>query len=98
VDVGYGDSVTPPALPVDFPTLLAFPAPTVRAYGKETVVAEKLHAMVPLGMANSRMKDFFDIWFLCRGSRVLEKTGPADCGRRAERSAVLARGGWGLDP
>lgn len=66
VDVGYGDSVTPPALPIDFPTLLAFPAPTIRAYAKETVVAEKLHAMVSLGMANSRMKDFFDIWFLCR--------------------------------
>lgn len=66
VDVGYGDSVVPAAVPVDFPTLLAFPAPTIRAYAKETVVAEKLHAMVSLGTANSRMKDFFDLWFLCR--------------------------------
>jgi predicted nucleotidyltransferase component of viral defense system len=66
VDVGFGDSVTPPPLTIDFPTLLAFPAPTIRAYAKETTVAEKLHAMVSLGMANTRMKDFFDIWFLCR--------------------------------
>ena len=66
VDVGFGDSVTPAPTAIDFPTLLAFPAPTVRIYAKETVVAEKLHAMVSLGMANSRMKDFFDIWFLCR--------------------------------
>ncbi len=66
VDVGFGDSVIPPPLTIEFPTLLAFPAPTIRAYAKETTVAEKLHAMVSLGMANSRMKDFFDIWFLCR--------------------------------
>jgi predicted nucleotidyltransferase component of viral defense system len=66
VDVGFGDSVTPSPTKIQFPTLLAFPAPTIRAYAKETVVAEKLHAMVSLGMANSRMKDFFDIWFLCR--------------------------------
>lgn len=66
VDVGFGDSVTPPPLTIAFPTLLAFPAPTIRAYAKETTVAEKLHAMVSLGMANTRMKDFFDIWFLCR--------------------------------
>jgi methionyl-tRNA synthetase len=53
-------------LPIDFPTLLGFPAPIIRAYAKETVIAEKLHAMVSLGMANTRMKDFFDVWFLCR--------------------------------
>jgi hypothetical protein len=42
------------------------PAPTLRAYPKETVIAEKFHAMVTLGMANSRMKDLFDLWILCR--------------------------------
>jgi hypothetical protein len=46
---------------VDFPALLDFPAPRLRVYPRETVVAEKLEAMVQLGMANSRMKDFFDI-------------------------------------
>jgi hypothetical protein len=66
VDVGFGDSVTPPPTTIDFPTLLPFPSPIIRAYGRETVVAEKLHAMVDLGMTNTRMKDFFDVWFLCR--------------------------------
>jgi predicted nucleotidyltransferase component of viral defense system len=61
VDVGFGDAVTPEALVVEIPPLLDFPAPRLRAYPRETVVAEKLEAMVKLGMANSRMKDFYDI-------------------------------------
>jgi predicted nucleotidyltransferase component of viral defense system len=66
VDVGFGDSVTPEPQMMDFPTLLPGPAPRLRAYPREAVVAEKLHAMVNLGMTNTRMKDFFDLWFLCR--------------------------------
>lgn len=66
VDVAFGDAVTPAAELVELPTLLSMPAPTLRAYPKETVIAEKFHAMVTLGMANSRMKDFFDLWILCR--------------------------------
>ena len=46
--------------------LLDFPAPVLTAYAKETVVAEKLQAMVALGIVNSRMKDFYDIWVLAR--------------------------------
>lgn len=64
VDIGFGDAVVPPASEVVFPTMLAFPAPRLFAYRRETVVAEKFDAMVKLGIANSRMKDFFDIWFL----------------------------------
>jgi hypothetical protein len=67
VDVGFGDAVTPEALVVEIPPLLDFPAPRLRAYPRETVVAEKLEAMVKLGMANSRMKDFYDIAVLARG-------------------------------
>jgi predicted nucleotidyltransferase component of viral defense system len=63
-DIGFGDAVTPSPEEVTFPTLLGFPAPKMRAYPIYTVVAEKLEAMVSLGEANSRMKDFFDIWFL----------------------------------
>jgi predicted nucleotidyltransferase component of viral defense system len=66
VDVGFGDAITPEATVVDFPALLDFPAPRLRAYPRETVVAEKLDAMVQLGMANSRMKDFYDIAVLAR--------------------------------
>ena len=49
-----------------YPTILDFPAPRVRVYPRETVVAEKLQAMVALGMFNSRMKDFYDIWIMSR--------------------------------
>jgi predicted nucleotidyltransferase component of viral defense system len=66
VDIGYGDAVTPQAEDVVFPALLEFPAPRLRAYPRQTVVAEKLEAMVHLGVANSRMKDFFDLAFLAR--------------------------------
>lgn len=66
IDVGFGDAVTPNAKRMKFPTLLDHPAPLVRAYPLETVVAEKFQAMVSLGMANSRMKDFYDVWTLIR--------------------------------
>lgn len=66
VDIGFGDAVTPAPVVTDFPVLLASPAPRLRVYPRETVVAEKLEAMVQLGIANSRMKDFFDLQFLAR--------------------------------
>ena len=62
VDVGFGDAVTPEAQTVTFPTLLQdFQAPVLRVYPVYTVIAEKYHAMVMLGQANSRMKDFYDL-------------------------------------
>jgi predicted nucleotidyltransferase component of viral defense system len=64
VDCGFGDAITPDPVVTDFPTLLDFPAPQLRTYPKETVVAEKFEALVRLGMANSRMKDFYDLWSL----------------------------------
>jgi len=66
VDVGFGDAVTPAPLEVEFPGLLDFPTPRLRSYPIYTVVAEKLEAMVLLGEANSRMKDFYDLCFLSR--------------------------------
>ena len=66
VDVGFGDAVVPAPEELEFPTLLKFPAPKFNAYPKETVVAEKFEAIVKLGMANSRMKDFYDLWVLAQ--------------------------------
>lgn len=66
VDIGFGDSVEPGIAEIDLPVLLDFPAPHLRAYARETVIAEKFQAMVMLGRANSRMKDFYDIWLLSR--------------------------------
>lgn len=51
---------------IELPVLLDMPSPRLRAYPPETVIAEKLHAMVTLGLANSRMKDYYDVWMLLR--------------------------------
>jgi hypothetical protein len=64
VDVGFGDAVVPTAEWIDYPTLLDLPVPRVRAYTRYSVVSEKLEAIVSLGMVNSRMKDFYDLWVL----------------------------------
>jgi predicted nucleotidyltransferase component of viral defense system len=64
VDVGFGDAITPSPISVEFPALLSFPAPQVLSYPPETVVAEKFQAMVLLGMSNTRLKDFYDLWVL----------------------------------
>jgi len=66
IDVGFGDAIVPGPIDVEFPTLLGCPTPVLRAYSRETVTAEKFQAMVVLGMANSRMKDFYDVWVLCQ--------------------------------
>jgi hypothetical protein len=64
VDIGFGDTITPGPEKVSFPSMLGQEEAQLSAYSKETVIAEKLEAMVSLGEANSRMKDFYDIHFL----------------------------------
>jgi hypothetical protein len=64
IDIGFGDAITPGPQRIAYPSMLGFPTPTVTTYPRETVVAEKFQALVMLGMANSRMKDFFDLWVL----------------------------------
>jgi hypothetical protein len=67
IDVGYGDAVTPEPERVCFPVLLDDMAvPVMRAYPAYTVVAEKYHAIVTLGMVNTRFKDYFDLWVLAK--------------------------------
>nr|WP_296656262.1 nucleotidyl transferase AbiEii/AbiGii toxin family protein [Rhodoferax sp.] len=64
-NIGFGDAVTPAPPAIGYPVLLEeFPAPQLRAYPKYTVVAEKFHAVCLLGLANTRMKDCFDLWVL----------------------------------
>jgi len=64
IDVGFGDVIVPAVASVNYPALLEFPNPVLIAYPKETVIAEKVEALTTLGMLNSRMKDYFDIWLL----------------------------------
>ena len=66
IDVGFGDAITPEPVEIEYPALLEAPAPVLRAYPPETVVAEKLEAIVSLGVANSRMKDFYDLWMIAQ--------------------------------
>lgn len=68
IDIGFGDAIEPGLEELDYPVMLDEPAPHLRVYPPETVIAEKFQAIVALGQANSRMKDFFDVWLLLRES------------------------------
>lgn len=85
VDIGFGDAVEPQER--DLPVLLDLPAPRMRAYPPEAVIAEKFQAMVMLGRANSRMKDFYDIWVLARSTEFAGSVLP-----RAIRATFARRG------
>jgi len=64
VDIGFGDAVYPEPEFESFPVLLPMEPPVIRAYPREAAIAEKFNAMVALDIRNSRMKDFYDIWFM----------------------------------
>jgi predicted nucleotidyltransferase component of viral defense system len=64
IDIGFGDAVYPEPELASFPVLLPMEAPLIRAYPRESAIAEKFHAMVMLDIRNSRMKDFYDVWLM----------------------------------
>jgi predicted nucleotidyltransferase component of viral defense system len=66
IDVGFGDAVSPVPEIVAYPSTLGYPPARLRAYTRYSVVAEKFESMVQLGIADSRMKDFYDIWLMSR--------------------------------
>lgn len=66
IDVGYGDAISPGVVELKYPTLLGGPAPRLQAYPPETVVAEKFQALVSLGVVNTRLKDFYDLWLIAQ--------------------------------
>lgn len=91
VDIGFGDVVTPAPEQISYPVILDdLPAPQLRAYPKYTVVAEKFEALCKLGMANSRMKDYFDLWVLLRTGELNPKQ------LRSAIEATFARRGTAL--
>lgn len=74
MDIGCGDVVTPAPQELAFPALIdTVPQAEIKAYSLETVVAEKFHAMIVLSLANSRMKDFFDVYRILVTDRVNDK-------------------------
>ena len=72
VDVGFGDATITPDLTIEYPTLLDMPAANIRAYPPASVVAEKFHAIVTLGLVNSRMKDYYDLWAILNSQPIDE--------------------------
>jgi predicted nucleotidyltransferase component of viral defense system len=84
-DIGFGDAVTPKPRNIEYPTLLDSPAPKLKAYPLETVVAEKYQALIYLGMANSRMKDYYDLWVIAREFKF---DGPTLADRQAVQHAL----------
>jgi len=77
VDIGFGDSIYPKPKLIEYPVILDFPKPRLKGYPAESIVSEKFEAMVKLGLLNSRMKDFYDIWLMMRqfdfdGLRLVE--------------------------
>lgn len=77
VDVGFGDATIAPDLTIEYPTLLDMPAISIRAYPPASVVAEKFHAVVLLGLVNGRMKDYYDLWAILN-SQAIETSELAD--------------------
>ena len=86
IDIGFGDKVVPEPMEMVFPTLLDTDPPIILGYTPETVIAEKFEAALDLAELNSRMKDFYDIWFLCQvcafEGRILQEAIIATCKRR----------------
>jgi predicted nucleotidyltransferase component of viral defense system len=75
IDVGFGDIVVPMVQALEYPILLEdMQIPVIQAYSKETVIAEKFQAMIELSIANSRMKDFYDVYKLLAGNGFDENT------------------------
>jgi len=66
IDVAFGDIIYPKPKVIDYPVILDFPKPHLKGYPTESVISEKFETMVKLGLLNSRMKDFYDIWLMMR--------------------------------
>ncbi len=100
IDIGFGDAIHPGAQDVEYPPLLDGPAPSIRAYPVESVVAEKLHAIYHHGETNSRLKDFYDLYVLAQslsfeGERL---AGAIEATFRRRRTRITSDLPTGLTP
>ena len=91
IDIGFGDCVSPTATMAEFPPLLDAPAPRMRVYPKETAFAEKLQTIVARGLANSRLKDYLDLWVLSRSGIGEESLAKAIQSTFAHRGTAIPR-------
>ncbi|MDP3980561.1 MAG: nucleotidyl transferase AbiEii/AbiGii toxin family protein [Chlamydiota bacterium] len=77
IDIAFGDNIYPNPKTIEYPVILDYPKPKLKGYPAESIISEKFEAMIKLGLLNSRMKDFYDIWLMMRqfdfnGSRLVE--------------------------
>lgn len=70
LDIGFGDALADPGQTIDYPSILGMDRPNIRSYPPASVIAEKFQAVVALGLANGRMKDFYDLWALPRALEI----------------------------
>lgn len=70
IDIGFGDALADPARTMAYPSMLGMEEPEIRIYPPASVIAEKFQAMVALGAANGRMKDYFDLWAIPRALEI----------------------------
>jgi len=91
IDIGFGDCVSQTATMAEFPPLLDAPAPRMRVYPKETAFAEKLQTIVARGLANSRLKDYLDLWMLSRSGIGEESLAKAIQSTFAHRGTAIPR-------
>ena len=90
VDLGFGDALADPKFEIEYGSLLDFPAASIRAYSPATVIAEKFQAVVALGLANSRMKDLYDLWTLPKSVDIdMDDLAAAIRGTFARRDTIV---------
>lgn len=70
LDIGFGDTIVDGPVDMDYPAILDFPSPNIKVYSLESAIAEKLEAIVSLGSFGSRMKDYFDVWFITQNHEI----------------------------
>ncbi len=70
IDIGFGDAIANPGYTIDYPSLLDMPTANIRAYPPSSVIAEKFQAIVDLGLANGRMKDYYDLWAIPNAKEI----------------------------
>jgi predicted nucleotidyltransferase component of viral defense system len=85
-DLSFGNVITPGPVRLEFPSLLGQSYPLL-AYPLETIVAEKSAAIVEIGLTNTRLKDFYDLYYIAQHESL-----QADVLRQACKRTFAARG------
>jgi predicted nucleotidyltransferase component of viral defense system len=88
LDIGFGDALAGSSDRIDYPSLLGMDRPSIRAYPPAAVIAEKFQAVVSLGLANGRMKDFYDLWAIPKAMPIDEAELDAAIAATFERRAT----------